>query len=468
MLLVFDSFAQNLRQEAIYFHNNNVKLSGNLFLPATVEKVPAVVILHGSGPDEGIEYKVYAEEFGKAGIATLVFDKRGSGNSEGDWRKRTFELMAGDATSAVEFLRSRPEISENHVGLWAISQGGWTAAYTAARSEEIAFVISVAGNAISPARQEIWHKDKMYEALGYSENARDTARKFWQMIFDWLVLVDEGKFPVPTGVLESELSGVSIGMNYDSLSDWQRIKQPVLLIHGEEDKLSPANETISRISRSLTEEGNVNVTFKVFPQSSHTITTNKTGLEFDWDRFFAPGYFRFTTDWILANTNKKAAAPYGDSTKLEPSQDFDDTGKFGGPALYGKAYPQLALMLFFTATFLFGTVYWGIVSLKRRSLLPVLLGTIYLLNIFLIVGFYIFLASSIFPQGMGVMEHYAIPVWQKALPLVGLASVVTTVGSLISAVLKWNAVGRAEIAFAAPVFLALPWLWYWNLIGFGF
>ncbi len=145
------TFAQNLKQESVSFQNGEVQLSGTLFLPNSSEKLPAIVVLHGSGPDEGLQYKIYAEEFAKAGIATLVFDKRGSGKSGGDWRKRPFKFMAGDALSAVMYLQNRPEISPAKVGLWGISQGSWTLAYAAAHSPNVAFVISVAGNAISPA-----------------------------------------------------------------------------------------------------------------------------------------------------------------------------------------------------------------------------------------------------------------------------------------------------------------------------
>lgn len=205
-----DSQPSAFKQENVSFSNGDVKLNGDLFLPSSGANFPAVVILHGSGPDEGLQYRVYAEAFAKAGIAALVYDKRGWGKSGGDWRKRPFEFLASDALAAVDFLRKRPEINSEKVGLWGISQGGWTVAYAAARSTDVAFVISVAGNGISPTQQEMFHKDEMYKALGYSERARDTALKFWKLAFDWLVLVDENKFPFPRDLMESELSGASI------------------------------------------------------------------------------------------------------------------------------------------------------------------------------------------------------------------------------------------------------------------
>ncbi len=70
--------------------------------------------------------------------------------------------MAKDALAAVSFLQTRAEINPEKVGLWGIIQGGWTVANAGARSKNVAFVISVAGNGVTPAQQEIWHKDKIY------------------------------------------------------------------------------------------------------------------------------------------------------------------------------------------------------------------------------------------------------------------------------------------------------------------
>ncbi len=454
---------QHFKQQAISFQNGEVNLSGTLFLPDSNQKVPAVVILHGSGPDEGLEYKIYGEEFSKVGIATLVFDKRGSGKSGGDWQKRPFEFLAGDALAAVRFLQTRPEINSNKIGLWGISQGGWTAAYAASHSKDVAFVISVAGNAVSPSQQEVWHKDQMYQSLGYSEKDRDTARKFLQMIFDLMVLVDEGNFPLPADVLQSERSGSSIGMNYNPLPDWEKISQPVLLIHGEFDKLSPSNESISRISNALAKNGNDSFTYKIFPKASHTITTNKTGLDFDWDEHFAPDYFKFTTDWILSEVK-----PKGDSLKLDPSPDFDDSGRFGKSSWFGKAYPQLVLMIIFPIIFLIGLITAIISIFRNRKFLTINIGIICLINSVLLVGFYIFLATSIFPQGMNLMTSYSIPIWQRILPFLGLLSLISTVIWLVTTfqnkrdLKKW----QIFISFFAIVFL--PWLYYWNLFGLTF
>lgn len=455
------------------FSNGEVKLNGNLFLPMVGNQFSAVVILHGSGPDEGLEYKIYAAEFAKAGIAALVYDKRGSGQSGGDWRKRPFEFLAGDALAAVEFLKSRPEINPNKIGLWGISQGGWTTVYAASRSKNVAFVVSVAGNGISPTQQEMFHKDEMYKALGYSERARDTALKFWKLTFDWLVLVDKGRFPLPDNLLVSERSGASTNLDYDPLPDWEKVSQPVLLIHGGNDKLSPAHQAVSTITNALKKGGNQNYTVRVFPNASHTITTNKTGLEFDWDTNFAPDYFQTTTDWMVKPANFSTGQSVTETLNTDSPADFQAAGRYGQLPWFGQTYPQILLMVLFPLIYFVGLVF-SIFKLTRknssqpRKHLLFMLGLHCLLNLLLIIGFYVFLAFSIFPQGTMLMQNYSIPWWQKVLPLIGISSLILTFIFLVKIVIKKAERTKFMIAMSITSVVFLFWLFYWNLIGLSF
>ena len=459
------------KQEKVKFQNGDVTLAGDLFTPLTEMKSPAVVILHGSGPDEGSGYRIYAEEFAKAGIATLVYDKRGAKDSGGDWRRRSFELMAGDALAAVKFLRNRTEIDSRKVGLWGISQGGWTIAHAAARSKDVAFVVSVAGNGVSPTQQEMYHKDEMFKALGYSEKARETALKFWKLAFDWLVLLDEGAFPMPENALKSERSAASIGLNYNPLPDWENVTQPVLLIHGEKDSLSPPEQAISTITGVLQKGGSDNFTFRVFPNASHTITINKTGLEFDWENNFAPGYFQFTTDWIKAETSGESFnytnPPLAD---YSTSADYENSGRYGKLPWYGRTYPQLFLMFFFPAVFLIGSVSRIIRLFRAKDGEQNNINTdgiLSLLNLFLTAGFFVFIAASVFPQGMS-LGSYSIPIWQRYLPLLGNLSLILTFFLIVKTVVNRKDVSKRQIFFTIVNFVFVFWLYYWNFLGLPF
>jgi alpha-beta hydrolase superfamily lysophospholipase len=72
-----------------------------------------------------------ANAFARRGIAALIYDKRGVGTSTGQWRDAAFAELVGDASAAVEALRSRPQISPDRVGIHGHSQGGTIAPWVA-------------------------------------------------------------------------------------------------------------------------------------------------------------------------------------------------------------------------------------------------------------------------------------------------------------------------------------------------
>lgn len=477
---------QNIKEDEVQFKNGDVVLAGALLMPLGEGTHPAIVIIHGSGPDEGSEYRLYAEQFARAGIAALLYDKRGSGKSTGDWRYRTLDDLAGDALAAVTYLRSRPEINSQQIGLWGISQGSWVVPLAALHSQDVAFVITVAGDGVSPTQQEMYHKDEMFRHLRYSERARDTALKVWKLIFDWLVLVADGKFPMPKGVMESELSGAYLGLNHDPIPDWEKVNQPALLVYGEEDKLTPVVESIARIDAALKKTGHRDYTFVVFPKAAHNITLGKTGLEFDWDKGFAPGYFEAMNGWVLAHVRGQASLHRPDQGhRYRPSPDFEASGRYGRLPWYGRAFPQMGLMLFFALVFVSGFIVWIVGALravfrkppfapsKNFRLARRLAGLVSCLSLALLFGFVIFIVQAVFPQGMNLMDVYTIPTALRILPLLGLVSVSLIVVLLVLTVRSWRdfqskavRLHQALVVMAALVFI--PWLYYWDLLGLWF
>ncbi len=473
---------QDLKEAEVDFKNGDITLAGTLVMPRTEGAHPAIVIIHGSGPDEGSEYRVYAEQFALAGIAALLYDKRGSGKSTGDWRHLTLEELTADTLAAVAYLKSRPGINPQQIGLWGISQGSWVAALAASRSKDVAFVITVAGDGVSPTQQEMYHKDEMFRHLGYSERARDTALKAWKLIFDWLVLVADGKFPLPKGVMESELSGAYFGLNHDPIPDWEKVSQPALLIYGDDDKLTPRTESITRIDAALKKAGNRDYSFVVFPKAAHNITQGKTGLQFDWNKGFASGYFDTMNNWVLARTHGEVSSQQNQSNLYSPSPDFEPSGRYGKPPWYGRTFPQVGLMLFFALVFLLGFIAWIVGALKSLFRRPSSITSknarwairlaclVSCLGLALLFGFIIFIVQAVFPQGMRYMGAYTIPTALRVLPLLGIVTTSLIVALLVLTIRSWREMQstgarlhQALIALTALVFI--PWLYYWNLLG---
>lgn len=88
--------------------------------------------MHGSGPQTRESYlRWFADTFARAGFVTLIYDKRGTGDSEGErWPQTsgTFVDLADDAAAGVRVLRGQAGVDANRIGLWGLSQGAWRAA----------------------------------------------------------------------------------------------------------------------------------------------------------------------------------------------------------------------------------------------------------------------------------------------------------------------------------------------------
>lgn len=122
------------KQETVAFANGDVHLTGRLTLPLSPVPCPALVFVHGSGPGLRDTYLVEADLLARHGIASLGFDKRGCGESTGDWHPVDFDVLADDVLAAVQCLRRDPRIRADKVGLFGISQAGWIIPLAASRS----------------------------------------------------------------------------------------------------------------------------------------------------------------------------------------------------------------------------------------------------------------------------------------------------------------------------------------------
>jgi len=110
-------------------------LAGTLTLPigaSRAHRVGAIVTVTGSGPqdrDESIGLEGYrpfqqiADSLGRIGIAVLRMDDRGSGGSTGTFKGATSADFAEDVRAGLAWLRTRPEIRANRLGVLGHSEG---------------------------------------------------------------------------------------------------------------------------------------------------------------------------------------------------------------------------------------------------------------------------------------------------------------------------------------------------------
>jgi pimeloyl-ACP methyl ester carboxylesterase len=146
-----------ITQSSGFFTSGGVQLNYRLDVPPHTAPVGAVVFGHGSGLQTKDSCRIFglADGFVARGYATLCFDKRGVGQSTGQYFNvipqnsvAMFEDLSSDIAAGVAFLRSRPEIDPNRIGLAGVSQAGWIVPLAAQKSEA-AFMLLIVSPTVS-------------------------------------------------------------------------------------------------------------------------------------------------------------------------------------------------------------------------------------------------------------------------------------------------------------------------------
>jgi uncharacterized protein len=140
--------------ERVRFKSGGLELAGHLRLPTDDDGPHPALAL--TGPLTGVKDQVvgtYAEKLTEAGFATLAFDHRNFGESEGSPRQH--EDQAGkvaDLRDAVSYLASRPEIDAERIGVVGVCLGGSYAVRAAAFDPRVRAVAGIAAAYNSPHR----------------------------------------------------------------------------------------------------------------------------------------------------------------------------------------------------------------------------------------------------------------------------------------------------------------------------
>lgn len=110
--------------------------------PAAGDSVPIIVMAHGLSGTRRDRLGPFAERFADAGVAALVFDHRGFGDSSGEPDRFDPRLQLEDWSAAIACARSLPGVDPQRVVTFGSSMGGGNALAAAAADDRVAAVIS--------------------------------------------------------------------------------------------------------------------------------------------------------------------------------------------------------------------------------------------------------------------------------------------------------------------------------------
>ncbi len=329
--------------EEVTFTNGDAKLAGTLTLPEGDGPFPAVVLISGSGQqnrDEDIfGFKVFgviADHLTRNGIAVLRYDDRGIGGSTGDVENATSEDFANDVAAAVALLKTKPAIDPNKIGLLGHSEGGIIAPLVVSNTQEIGFVILMAGPGVPgtevlreqvPAimkadgatdaqiQEALDEQMRLFEAVRTGQGWEQLEAKWREQVQASIdAMSDEQRKQL--GDIEDYVETAVKNMRRSVDNAWLRFflffdpaqalsqaRVPVLALFGELDlQVLPATNEAA-VVRALKDAGNADVTSKVFPGANHLFQPAKTGSPTEYatlPKEFVPGFLDTISEWILA------------------------------------------------------------------------------------------------------------------------------------------------------------------------
>ncbi|MBK7641849.1 MAG: alpha/beta fold hydrolase [Planctomycetes bacterium] len=323
----------------------HAKLAGTLTLPKGAGPFPCAVLVTGSGPQDRDEslmghrpFLVIADHLTRAGIAVLRYDDRGVAKSTGKFSKATTEDFANDALAAVAFLKTRPEIDAKRIGIIGHSEGGIVAPICAARSQDVAFIVLLAGTGMRGAELMPLQSKLINIASGMAADkaqaeAHDTAEIYAKLVagasdaelkecIRAMALRQMKSAPEMKDLSEEALAkkadAVVAEQAPELLSPWFRcflaldprtnllhVTCPVLALNGEKDLQVPPKENLALIRSALEEGGNKDVTIRELPGLNHLFQTCTTGAPAEYARIeetFAPAALEVLASWIRKHT----------------------------------------------------------------------------------------------------------------------------------------------------------------------
>ncbi|WP_369601515.1 alpha/beta fold hydrolase [Hahella sp. SMD15-11] len=209
---------------------------------------PAVLVVHGA-----IDYKEHFADLAHAltrqGLAVLVPDMRGHGESGGRRYHVRIREWVEDVAAALDWLSARPDINADRIGAFGFSSGGTAVLEAAAAGLPLRTLVTLDATVRSVLN---WLETPAF-AIGawFGRLKERLTGKPFHVSLEWALesvpaAVDEQvrrqiaddpyvragyrRFPVP-GALEA--------LKVDTLRRVHLVRCPVLILHGEQDQVDP-------------------------------------------------------------------------------------------------------------------------------------------------------------------------------------------------------------------------------------
>jgi uncharacterized protein len=205
----------------VVFECKGQQVVGMLHVPEGRGRFPSALLLHGFTATKAESHRMFVKlsrQLAGHGIASLRFDFRGSGDSEGVFEELTIRSQVTDGLEAIKFLARHKRVNSRRLALIGMSLGGAVAAHVVAR-----------------------------------ERSRFRSLVLWAPVAEGEGILDGLSTPeavsslAETGITDygGNLVGVQFIRQFAEMKPLREVAKsrcPVLIVHGSRDQTVPAHQ----------------------------------------------------------------------------------------------------------------------------------------------------------------------------------------------------------------------------------
>jgi dipeptidyl aminopeptidase/acylaminoacyl peptidase len=240
------------------------------------------VTVTGSGAEERDEdiglpgykpFRQFADALGRSGIAVLRMDDRGTGASGGTYKGATSADFAEDIRAGLAYLRSRPEIRADRLGVLGHSEGAIIAPMVAAKEPKLRAIVLLAGIA-EPGRSALYFQLK--NIIEHDPKLTPVQRQ------EQIAGIDKR-----IDAMAAADPWMDFFFKYNPAETMQTVKTPVLILTGSRDQQAVPEQN-PKIEAAFKAGGNKDVTARILPDLNHLFVHDTDGFPQNYAKLPAP------------------------------------------------------------------------------------------------------------------------------------------------------------------------------------